>query len=976
MRTNTPRPIEIVRIFGVVGRGRSAQRVMEPRETERLVQRLVQNPHDPEAITTAHAAGSADPKGYALLLEKVGTATSDAAFACHWLTEAANVWSTTLGDTHRAARALMIAVDRDPTQPTPAERLADLYRENGDTKALVALFERRAKALTAVAQQDLSLRPQVSAIHEELGQVWAAPPLSQPKKAIEAYKRAIEFDESSQFSIYSARELLKAEGSFQEAIPYFEFEQRLVSDRDRQIALYQDEGDVRQKAGDLAGASTVLRRARTLDASDPALKQQLATVALERVQARRPISPTEVAEGASLFVELSEAHPGKHGMSYALCALELVPGHDVALRLALDAAKQLGRSSEIFLAAERYLKSKPNGQLATDARALVLKELEEQAKESERQARRTEAAHAYREILALEPTHSDALAFLESYLRQRRQFSDLRDVLRQAAQSERAPRHRRVAWLSASAHLCEVQLRDIDGAIDALKQLVVLEPTRRDLKQSLERLLARTQANDVQPPNPDAPPNGRAVHVFISYSQDSDEHQEQVRTLAARLNDGGFDVHWDQSIGVPARGWQSWSRDQMQKADFVLVVCTARYRSKFEGDEPGGANWEGALIEKMLYDDDSRNEKFIPVLFHGGTRDHIPLVLTGTTWYELPSQYARLLPRIASGSSAERVSVDQLRKTNMPLATEDVQLRRLREELQVREKEGADASDIADRILIRRRQIRDSDDVGQGSRLARGRYELADVINSGGFGTVWRTWDHDEKGWVAVKILHRQHIHDRSRIERFFRGARLMAALHHPGIVRVLLEHAQEGTSHYFVMEYIRGGDLAQAVKRGTFSKTEAVQGLIDIGEALAFAHAKGVIHRDVKPGNVLLGANRELKLTDFDLVHAVDTTGGTRTGAMGTAIYAAPELTIDAKRADSRADIFSLGILGLFILYGRDLPMQAWFAQASILDQLELPPGLRPIIERACNHDLALRFGSIEEMLDALRGLERQRGK
>lgn len=947
---------------------------MDPRETERLVQRLVQNPHDQDAITTAHFAGQADPKAYALLLEKVGTATSDPAFACHWLTEAANVWTMTLGDAHRAARALMIAVDRDPTQPTPAERLAELYREKGDTKALVALLERRAKALTTVAQQDLSLRPQVSAIHEELGQVWAAPPLSQPKKAIEAYKRAIEFDESSQFSIYSVRELLKAEGRFHEAIPYFELEQRLVSDPDRQVALYQDEGDVRKNADDLSGAATALRRARTLDAGDPSLKQQLATVALERVQARRPISPTEVAEGASLFVELSEAHPGKHGMSYALCALELVPGHDGALRLALDAAKQLGRSSEILLAAERYFKSKPNGQLAAEARALVLKGLDEQAKELERQARRTEAAQAYRDVLAIEPTSSNALDFLEPYLRQRRQFSELRDVLRQAAQSERAPRDRRVAWLSASANLCEVQLRDFDGAIETLRQLVVLAPTRQDLKRSLERLLARTtHANDVRPPTSAAPPNVRAVHVFISYSQDSDEHQEQVRTLAARLSEGGFDVHWDQSIGVPARGWQSWSRDQMQKADFVLVVCTARYRSKFEGDEPGGANWEGALIEKMLYDDDSRNEKFIPVLFHGGTRDHIPLVLTGTTWYELPSQYARLLPRIASRSSAERVSVDQLRKTDMPLATEDVQLRRLREELQVREKEGTDVSDIADRILIRRRQIRDSDDVGQGSRLARGRYELADVINSGGFGTVWRTWDHDEKGWVAVKILHRQHIHDRSRIERFFRGARLMAALHHPGIVRVLLEHAQEGTSHYFVMEYIRGGDLAQAVKRGTFSKTEAVQGLIDIGEALAFAHAKGVIHRDVKPGNVLLGANRELKLTDFDLVHAVDTTGGTRTGAMGTAIYAAPELTIDAKRADSRADIFSLGILGLFILYGRDLPMQAWFAQAPILDQLELPPGLRPIIERACNHDLALRFGSVEEMLDALRGIKRQ---
>src|ERR1041384_1128538 len=148
---------------------------MDSREMEALVQRLVQNPHDQDAITQAHAAGQRDPRSYAMLLEKVGTATADPAFASHWLTEAANVWSTTLGDAHRAARALMIAIDRDPTQPTPAERLAALYREKGDTKALVALLERRSKALGVVAQRDVSLRPQLSGIHEELGQLWAAP---------------------------------------------------------------------------------------------------------------------------------------------------------------------------------------------------------------------------------------------------------------------------------------------------------------------------------------------------------------------------------------------------------------------------------------------------------------------------------------------------------------------------------------------------------------------------------------------------------------------------------------------------------------------------------------------------------------------------------------------------------------------------------------------------------------------------------
>src|SRR5262245_15251503 len=194
---------------------------MDPREMEALVQRLVQNPHDQDAITQAHQAGQSDPKSYAMLPEKVGTATSDPAMACHWLTEAANVWSVTLADAHRAARALMIAIDRDPTQSAPADRLADLYREKGDAKALVALLERRAKALTAVAAQDPSTRVQLGSLHEELGRLWSEAPLSQPKKAVENFRRAVEYDPSAQFAIYSVRELHKNAGEWSDAIPYF-----------------------------------------------------------------------------------------------------------------------------------------------------------------------------------------------------------------------------------------------------------------------------------------------------------------------------------------------------------------------------------------------------------------------------------------------------------------------------------------------------------------------------------------------------------------------------------------------------------------------------------------------------------------------------------------------------------------------------------------------------------------------------------
>ena len=127
---------------------------MDASEIDVLVQRLVANPHDQEALAYAHNAGNADPKSYAVFLEKVGNATPDPSYASHWLSEAANVWSVTLGDPHRAARVLMMAVDKDPTQETAAERLAQLYRDKGEHKALVALLERRAKALNPLAAQN------------------------------------------------------------------------------------------------------------------------------------------------------------------------------------------------------------------------------------------------------------------------------------------------------------------------------------------------------------------------------------------------------------------------------------------------------------------------------------------------------------------------------------------------------------------------------------------------------------------------------------------------------------------------------------------------------------------------------------------------------------------------------------------------------------------------------------------------------
>ncbi len=341
---------------------------MDPSEIEALVARLVANPHDEEALSYAHNAGAADPKSYALLLERVGNETPDPAYASHWLSEAANVWLTALGDAHRAARTLMDAINKDPTQQVAADRLAQLYRDKGDTKALAALLDRRAKALAPLVNQNPDMRIQLSAMHEELGRLWADPPLSQPPKAIENYKRAAELDPQNALAIFSARELLKAQSAFDEAYPLYEAELAIESDPGRRAALLRDEAATRRTAGDLAGTTRALMRAREIDQQDPGLQQELASSVIDRVSAGEPVGPSERATACELLVGLAEVYDGEHGLAYASGALDLDAGHDRALQLFSYYARMLGRDSELPARFLAYLAQNPNGAMVVDAR--------------------------------------------------------------------------------------------------------------------------------------------------------------------------------------------------------------------------------------------------------------------------------------------------------------------------------------------------------------------------------------------------------------------------------------------------------------------------------------------------------------------------------------------------------------------------------------------------------------------------------
>ncbi|MCX4240337.1 serine/threonine-protein kinase [Paraliomyxa miuraensis] len=274
--------------------------------------------------------------------------------------------------------------------------------------------------------------------------------------------------------------------------------------------------------------------------------------------------------------------------------------------------------------------------------------------------------------------------------------------------------------------------------------------------------------------------------------------------------------------------------------------------------------------------------------------------------------------------------------------------------------EGEDTTSIDDEILDLRRRLRQGPVLNAGEFLGEGRFRLITEIGHGGFGTVWKAYDRQARYFVAVKVLHGQHVRDTSLRERFFRGARKMAELSHPNIVRVIVPQGEEEGFHYYVMEYLPGMDLHRAVLEKEIDVGQSLVIIESIASALEAAHAKGLVHRDVKPQNILLREDRRPALTDFDLVLARGTTGGTRTSPMGTVIYAAPEQNDDASRVDHRVDIYSLGMSAIFCIYGNRLPQRSMFQRSAFLDELECSEDLRLILSRAVAIDASERFESM----------------
>ena len=268
-----------------------------------------------------------------------------------------------------------------------------------------------------------------------------------------------------------------------------------------------------------------------------------------------------------------------------------------------------------------------------------------------------------------------------------------------------------------------------------------------------------------------------------------------------------------------------------------------------------------------------------------------------------------------------------------------------------------------------------------------GGYQIAEEIGQGGMAIVYRAFQTQLERWVAVKIMHTTEASDREFLARFRREARAIAALRHPNILTIH-DYGEEHGIAYIVMEYVPGGTLKAGLTGEPVEWPDAATLILPVGRALAYAHSEGIVHRDVKPANVLLARPDWPMLADFGLVKLVGHQRGiTRPGvSIGTPAYFSPEQAA-GDDVDHRSDIYSLGIVLYQLLTGR-LPFEANSPIEMMLRRLHdsptpprrlnprITPQLETAILQALARDPAARYPTMETLVNDLSRLPGATGR
>ncbi|MGH3683119.1 MAG: serine/threonine-protein kinase, partial [Natronosporangium sp.] len=264
---------------------------------------------------------------------------------------------------------------------------------------------------------------------------------------------------------------------------------------------------------------------------------------------------------------------------------------------------------------------------------------------------------------------------------------------------------------------------------------------------------------------------------------------------------------------------------------------------------------------------------------------------------------------------------------------------------------------------------------GPGALLA-DRYRLDDRVGGGGMGEVWRATDQVLERTVAVKVMRPELLEEPGFAERFLVEARTMATIRHRGVVGVH-DYRSDEAGAFLVMEYVDGEALSRRLHRlGRLDPARTMELVAQAADALQAAHDRGVVHRDIKPGNLLVTADDQLVLTDFGIARSAASTPLTATGAViGTPSYLAPEQVL-GQPATARSDLYALGVVAYECLAGRR-PFDGENPFDIAMKRLREPPptltaGASPavlaVVERALAADPERRWPSAAELAAAAR--------
>jgi serine/threonine protein kinase len=258
------------------------------------------------------------------------------------------------------------------------------------------------------------------------------------------------------------------------------------------------------------------------------------------------------------------------------------------------------------------------------------------------------------------------------------------------------------------------------------------------------------------------------------------------------------------------------------------------------------------------------------------------------------------------------------------------------------------------------------------------RFRLEEKVGSGGMSSVYRAFDPTLERHVAIKLMHRDISNDADQLERFRREARAVAQLSHPNVVTVI-DAGEDDGAPFIVFEYVEGETLKDRIRRhGRLPVAEAVAYAVEIGRALECAHSHMLVHRDVKPQNVLIDPDGRAKVTDFGIARSLEAQGLTATGrVLGTTDYVSPEQAL-GHEVTAQSDIYSLGIVLYEMLTGEapfKADTQVAVAMKHVREPLpdvqrrrpEISAALASVVERSTAKETKNRYATVAEMVHDL---------